>query len=494
MKDADWDRMVTGNLRVFAQWTPPGYRVKFDLDGGSYNGSGVFDIQTVKANVGYTSSGKAIPSPSKDGFVFNGWTWYEGNPVGTDDLAAGTPLPTFTFETPITRDIVLKANWVPSARMSYNYKIWYLTDDGNAGPVDLPDVEGKWLTGDYGEPRPDSQHQGYTHVLGCQYVGDRAFPENTILSLAAVAIPGYAPVKISTTLALEESKNGTGAADTENVAFFYYRKSQVKSYTIRFQLWDKTGEDGVLHPFTVQCDMADSTYFTPGDETWRKLRDAGYYLVQMDKDGNVQIGDNGEPIAAGSYLELSEFIDAENRKFAAQEKGTNLVVTFQVAPFFYTIQYDVGAVKRDGATITPGDALRAALLAALDQLRGEAVQTAVAAGKNPTRYIVADFNGGYSFTLQNPPAVRDPDDPSKEWRFTGWSPAPGTTVVSRASGGEYPTLLIERSEGDLEFLANWELTNSSTPPNPRRSPITRKSRRKRCRIPTFRMRRNRSRL
>ena len=468
MKDEDWkNSIITGNLRVFAQWTPPQYKVRFDFDKGSYNGLEDFLVQTVKANVGYTSSGNPIPSPTRDGYVFNGWSWYEGD---GEDLKIGDPLEDFTFETPITRNVVLKAKWKLSVKMDYNYKIWYLTDDQGAETetVTLPKVEGNWLDDNRGTPHPDSRHEDYKYVLGCQYLGDKKFPENTVLSLAAVAIPGYAPVEISTTLALDKEKNGTGAMDTENVAYFYYRKSQVKSYTVRFQLWNKTGDEGILPEFTIQDVIADSTFFTPGEETWKGLRDAGYYLVQMDADGTVKM-DGGEPVAAKSYLELSDFINHEITRFDGQSKGTNMIVTFKVAPFLYKIQYHVGTIKRDGAAITPGNALKQAMQAALDDLSGEAVQSAVAARKNPTRYTVDDFSRIPSFTLKNPPVVKDPKDVSKKWRFTGWSPAPGTNVVSgsRSVDGEYPVLEIERSEGDLEFLANWEMVDNDAPkPNP----------------------------
>ena len=465
MEEKDWNRMVTGNLRVFAQWTPPKYKVKFDFDGGSYNGSEKFPIQTVSANVGYTSSGNTIPSPTKDGFVFNGWTWYEGQGEGDDLTAKGQPL-NFTFETPITRNMVLKAKWTASATLPYRYKIWYLTDDENTGGVTLPKVEGQWLDSNRGSPEPDDEHKTYTQVLGCQYVEGKALPEGTVLSLAAVAIPGYTPVKISTTLALDAAQNGDGAENTRNVAYFYYRKSQVKSYTVRFQLWDKTGDEGILKQFTTQSFIADSTYFTPGKKTWEELKNAGYYLVQMKADGKAQT-DNGEPIAAKTYQELSEFVDSEIQRFESQLKGTNMTVTFKVAPYHYTIQYHVGKVMQGSAAITPSDALRRAMQAVLDSLAGGAVQTAVAK-QNPTRYTVADFDDGFSFTLKNPVTVKDPNDSSKQWRFTGWSPAPGTVVVprSRSVAGEYPTLEIERSKGDLEFLANWVLVDSTPPVTP----------------------------
>lgn len=471
MKDDDWNRMVTGNLRVFAQWTPPQYKVKFDFDGGSYNGKETFPIQTVNANVGYTSSGKPIPSPTKTGYVFSGWTWYEGKETGTDsDLTEGPERKDFTFETPITRNMVLKAKWISSAKTTYNYKIWYLTDASDASIVTKPSgVEGAWLAGNYGTPQPDSEHTDYSHVLGCQYVGGKELPENTDLHLAAVAIPGYIPVKVSATLALDTAKNGTGPADTENVTCFYYQKSRVKTYTVRYQLWDKEGDEGILDKFTIHRVVANSTYFTPGKGSWQTLRDAGYYLVQMDEHGKVQMNGSG-PVAAGSYEDLEDFINSEVTRYNSKPEGTNMVVTFKVAPFHYTIQYRVGTVKRGSEVITPGDALTQAMQDALDKLTGGAAQTAMAAGKNPTQYVPADFSGG--FTLKNPPVVKNPDNQNEEWRFTGWSLGQSTMAVSRsqAEGGEYPTLLLERSEGDLEFLANWEFVYNTAPPTPEKPP------------------------
>lgn len=187
----------------------------------------------------------------------------------------------------------------------------------------------------------------------------------------------------------------------------------------------------------------------------------------MSADGTAVL-DGGEPIAAKTWQELSEFVNSEIARFDSQSRGTNMTVTFKVAPYHYTIQYHVGTLMQDGTAITPGDALKQAMQAALDSLSGGAVQTAVAAGKNPTRYMVTDFNDSSGFTLKNPAAVKDPDDASKEWRFTGWIPAEGTKVVSRSRSvdGEYRTLKIERSEGDLEFLANWKLSDNTIPDKP----------------------------
>lgn len=156
------------------------------------------------------------------------------------------------------------------------------------------------------------------------------------------------------------------------------------------------------------------------------------------------------------------FIEAENQRFAGLAPSGHMVVTFKVMPIPYTITYRVGTL----AGGTGRDALRAAMQEVLDRLSGSDVGASVHAGKNPTHYMVSDFDRVPSFTLKNPVVVKNPEDPSEEWRFTGWSLGRDTTVVSRSRAvtGEYPTLELERSVGDLEFLANWETVRPPEPP------------------------------
>lgn len=467
--DMGWpEGRVTGNMRVYAQWTPPAYRVKFDLNGGSCDGNKEFDIQTVKANQGYTSSGNPIPRPVWDGHTLEGWTWYTAKEEASTegDLTANVADDSFNFERPIIQNMVVKANWSSVPEETYNYKIWYLTDEADAGSPEQPEgLSGQWLSPDqWGELGADANRPdgNFTHILGCQYFGKQDCSAGADLFLTAASIGGYIPIKASTTLTLDKNKNGTGAADTENVAFFYYTKSHIKTYQIRFQPFDKTGEDGIL--YTSEKTAADGVYLTPSEADVQKLKNMGYQLVLMDASGNA-ILENGQPQAARSYLELTDFIDRENTRFANLATDQNAVVTFKVMPIPYTIAYRVGTLVNG----TGREALRAAMQELLDRLSGSDVGTAVNAGKNPTRYMVSDFDDIVpSFTLKNPSVVKNPENSSEEWRFTGWSPAPGTTVISpsRTVTGEYPTLEIERSVGDLEFLANWEMVTPEDPTVP----------------------------
>lgn len=463
--ESAWNARVTGNLRVFALWEPPQYQVKFDFDGGSYNGSSSFPIQKVAANVGYTSSGNPIPSPTKPGYDFAGWTWHESTST-SGEPTAGTEID-FNFEKPITQDLVLTANWVSNAKQTYRYKIWCLTDDPDAMQAEKPaDATGTWLEGtDRGTPHPDANHSAFTHILGCQYFDDQELPDNTTLSLVAESIPGYLPAHVSTTLLLR-NETGTNAATTENVAYFYYRKSPVKTYRIRYQLYDKTGEDGIVKHLTTDSSIADDVFFSPTNRAWLTLKAAGYQLVQMDEDGNTKWSD-GQPIPAQNYLELEDFINARNREFADMNRGEEATITFKVAPIPYSISYQVGTLAGgEGMSAEEGEALRTVMQEALDGLAGDDLRGAATAKSNPTRYKVTDFDGGYSVTLVNPISVQNPANPDEVWEFVGWSPGPGTTSGSRSADENYPELELEESVGDLVFLANWKKVGADEPEGP----------------------------
>ena len=142
-------------------------------------------------------------------------------------------------------------------------------------------------------------------------------------------------------------------------------------------------------------------------------------------------------------------------------------------PIPYTIDYGVGTLtegnNKQGIKMVIEDpdldTLEGVMQAALNKLEGGEVWTAVPAGENPTGYDVSYFrgsNGNFdgSFTLKTPPSVQNPHPAQSNvpeyWRFTGWSLGENTTANTRVVAGEYPSLEVEHSVGDLIFLANWE--------------------------------------
>ncbi|MDR2176577.1 MAG: InlB B-repeat-containing protein [Treponema sp.] len=87
------DTKVTGNMTVYAKWTPTEHTVTFNAGEGSVSPS----AQTVNYN---TSLGVLLPTPTKTEHTFDGWF---PNANGT-----GTP---FTAATLVTADITVYARW-----------------------------------------------------------------------------------------------------------------------------------------------------------------------------------------------------------------------------------------------------------------------------------------------------------------------------------------------------------------------------------------------
>lgn len=92
--------MPANHIVVYAKWKAPTYQVSFDLNGA--DSSDIYKAQTVaKGNAAVQPK-----DPTRDGYVFAGWT------------KKGAP---FSFETQITEDTVLKAQWISIAQYPLTY-------------------------------------------------------------------------------------------------------------------------------------------------------------------------------------------------------------------------------------------------------------------------------------------------------------------------------------------------------------------------------------
>ncbi len=91
-KAYDFSTKVNSDITLTAAWTIANYVVTFDADNGQTN-----ETQIVK---GFETASKPTTSPTKDGYTFIQWN-YNGSP--------------FDFNTPITSDITLTAEWIDNA-------------------------------------------------------------------------------------------------------------------------------------------------------------------------------------------------------------------------------------------------------------------------------------------------------------------------------------------------------------------------------------------
>ena len=333
VQEDDWIKnTISGNLRLFAIWKPPVYKVTFKMDGGVLPGGSSDDViyGDIPANQGFTSSGKSIPRPTKNGYILSGWDWYRVNGPTENDRTLDSD---FTFESPIIQDMVAIAKWDTFQAKSYSYKVWYLTNDPGATRESGDGWVSEEISGELGtNANPPAGLDGisdYTHILGCKFFSNQKYPEGTTLLLGAESFDGYIPYNGNAAIELnlgenyrEDATDNEDAGNTRYVAYFYYNKAVMKKYTIQFQPVSSDGrDDGDVLDDIKQEGETDRAYFTPNEETFEALRNAGYQLVQVDENGDVIKGADGKPIAAKNVGDLKDFIDAQNEKFAGLADG-----------------------------------------------------------------------------------------------------------------------------------------------------------------------------
>ncbi len=84
----EWDfdaDTVEADMELFAIWIAADIIVKFDLDGGSIDGSESVEDMTVMYGEAYTS----LPVPEKEGYTFEGWI-YSGNVISDESIVEAT--------------------------------------------------------------------------------------------------------------------------------------------------------------------------------------------------------------------------------------------------------------------------------------------------------------------------------------------------------------------------------------------------------------------
>lgn len=89
------ENKIESDLTLYAVWTPAEFVVKFDVDGGSFPEGTAYEKQVV-----YGEAYGDLPTPEKEGFLFDGWV-YSGQII----------VETTTVQ--MTGEHLLTARWIP---------------------------------------------------------------------------------------------------------------------------------------------------------------------------------------------------------------------------------------------------------------------------------------------------------------------------------------------------------------------------------------------
>ena len=117
----DFDTPVTADLDLYAKWQIKTYSVTFN----SIGGTGV-PSQTVNHGARFAEPNK----PARAGFKFGGWY----------DDATFKAVP-YSFDTPVTADLILYARWIPEDIITYT--VTFHPDGGAPTPVEQTVIEGE---------------------------------------------------------------------------------------------------------------------------------------------------------------------------------------------------------------------------------------------------------------------------------------------------------------------------------------------------------------
>ena len=104
------DRKYNGNTTIYAQWTPIGYNITYDLGGGSVSSAN-------PASYNIEASTITLSNPTKTGYTFAGWTGTNGT----------TPQTTVSIPSGNINDRSYTANWTINRYM--------ITFNANSGTV-----------------------------------------------------------------------------------------------------------------------------------------------------------------------------------------------------------------------------------------------------------------------------------------------------------------------------------------------------------------------
>ena len=405
---------IDSNMRLYAIWDAPSYKVTFHLNGGTIDNSGDDVVESVPANRRYTSTEAIIPRPLRAGYTLEGWYVADGKGNIT------SPETAFDFDQAIAEDKHVAAKWSANSTEKFSYTIYYVTKD----PLDGDEGKDTVQVDENGNITSNSGTTYY--VLEKSEQTNQAFNPDSTMAFAAKNQPGYVPVETNKVLVMDQ------ANDTYNVVFCY-DPIKSRSHTVRFvEAGTESSDDPtIVDTFKVE---ADQTVATPSPKNVADLLAKGYALVNKNDsdDGYVAVDEAAELKWVNSKGESQEMDTLDG-------DGIPDTITYLVQPISYTVSY----VNANGSPAAAGEALRAVTA-------GEGTSVGGAGDKNPTLYTAKD-----SFDVKNPDRVWDDSD--KKWYvFDGWTLKEGTTTGDGSTFDKTTDLSVGAGTvGALTFVANW---------------------------------------
>lgn len=411
---------IDSNMRLYAIWDAPSYKVTFHLNGGTIGNSGNDVVESVPANRRYTSTEAIIPRPLRAGYTLEGWYVADGNGNIT------SPETAFDFDQAISEDKHVAAKWSANSTEKFSYTVYYVTKDpldGDKGKDTVQVDENGNITSNGGTTY---------YVLEKSEQKDQVYNPGSTMAFSAKSQTGYVPN--GTSKVLELKKPG----DTYNV-IFYYDPIVVRQHDVHFV---KAGTETdaaptVIHRYTTSPYQ---TVTTPRPADVEKLIDMGYTLVNKDGDAYISVDDASD----------LKWIDKDGNArpvFALAGDDVPDVITYLVQPINYTVAY----TNADGSPAAADVALNA-----VTAPKETSVKDADAVGKNPTQYTAEE-----SFSVKNPERVWDEE--TKKWYvFAGWTLGDGTKT--NPEQGDFPStnslIVGAGTVGKLTFIANWRVDDS----------------------------------
>ena len=412
---------IESNMRLYAIWAAPSYKVTFHLNGGTIGNSGNDVVESVPANRRYTSTEAIIPRPVRAGYTLEGW--YAADKDGN----IASPETAFDFDQAIAEDKHVAAKWSANSTDTFDYTVYYVT--GN--PLEADESNDKVQIAD-GNITLDGGETYY--VLGKSEQKGQVFNAGSTMAFSAKSQAGYVPNGTSKVLVLNQPN------DIYNV-IFYYDPIVVRQHDVRFVKagTETGGTPTVIHQFTTNPYQ---TVTTPRPADVEMLIGKGYTLVNKDGDAYISVDDASD----------LRWIDEDGKaRPVSTLAGDDVpdVITYLVQPINYTVAY----TNADGSPAAANDALKA-----VTAPEGTSVDDAAAADKNPTQYTAEE-----GFSVKNPERVWDEE--TKKWYvFDGWTL--GDKTETNPKQDDFPStnslIVGAGTVGKLTFIANWRVDDSGT--------------------------------